>query len=251
VIHLTGTFINAGTVLAGTVAGALLGERLPGRLRETVMDGLGLVTLLVGMDGALAATRPPLTGLVDGAASGGVPILIVLGSVLVGGIVGELILLDDRLTTMGDALKRRFGRGQSRFTEGFVVASLVFCVGPLTILGSIRDGLSGDYSLLAIKAMLDGFAALAFASALGWGVGFSIITILLYQGGLSLAASAVAGAVGDPSASPAIAAVTATGGVLILAIGLRLLRVREIRVANLLPALLLAPLAVVVVERVT
>jgi uncharacterized membrane protein YqgA involved in biofilm formation len=109
--------------------------------------------------------------------------------------------------------------------------------------------LSGDYSLLAIKAMLDGFAALAFASALGWGVGFSVITILVYQGGLSLAASAVAGAVGDPASSPAIAAITATGGVLILSIGLRLLRVREIRVGNLLPALLLAPLAVLVIER--
>ena len=126
--------------------------------------------------------------------------------------------------------------------------SKTFCVGPLTILGSIRDGLSGDYSLLAIKAMLDGFAALAFASALGWGVGFSIITILVYQGGLSLVASSLAGSLGDPAQSPAIAAITATGGLLILAIGLRLLRVREIPVANLLPALLLAPLSVVVIE---
>jgi uncharacterized membrane protein YqgA involved in biofilm formation len=248
VIHLTGTLINVGTVLAGTVVGALLGGRLPGRLRETVMDGLGLVVLVVGMDGALAATRPPLTTVVHGAAAGGAAVLVVLGSVLVGGILGELARIEDGVAAFGRVLKSRFGRGQRRFTEGFVVASLVFCVGPLTVLGSIRDGLSGDYSLLAIKAMLDGFAALAFASTLGWGVGFSVITILIYQGGLSIAASSVAGAVGDPAASPAIAAVTATGGVLILAIGLRLLRIREVRVANLLPALLLAPLAVVAIE---
>jgi uncharacterized protein len=250
VVHLTGTFINVAAVLAGTVAGALLGGRLPERIRLTVMDGLGLVTIVVGVDGALAAFRAPLTELVGGAAAGAVPVLIVLGSVAVGGILGEVIRIESGLEAFGDALKRRFGQGQSRFTEGFVVASLVFCVGPLTILGSIRDGLSGDYSLLAIKAMLDGFAALAFASALGWGVGFSVITILLYQGALSLAAGAVAGAVGDPAASPAVAAVTATGGVLIIGIGLRLLRLREVRVGNLLPALLLAPLAVLVVEQI-
>ena len=223
---------------------------MPERIRETVMDGLGLITIVVGIDQALAATRPPLTTLIDSAAAGGVPILIVLGSVVIGGILGELMRIEDGLAAVGARLKRRFGRDESRFTEGFVVASLVFCVGPLTILGSIRDGLSGDFSLLAIKAMLDGFAALAFASALGWGVGFSVITILVYQGGLSLAASAVAGAVADPASSPAIAAVTAAGGVLIVSIGLRLLRVREVRVGNLLPALLLAPVVVLAIERV-
>lgn len=249
-VHVTGTVINAGTVLAGTAAGTILGERVPERVRETVMDGLGLVTLLVGMAEGFEAFRPPFTTLITGGAAGTVSILIVLGSLVIGGIVGEVIGIERGLAAAGDALKRRFGSGQPRFTEGFVVASLVFCVGPLTILGSLRDGLTGDYSLLAIKAMLDGFAALAFSSALGWGVGFSVLTILVYQGGLSLLAGTVAGAVGDPSQSPAIAAVTATGGLLILAIGLRLLRVREIRVANLLPALAFAPVAVLVVERI-
>ena len=246
--HVTGTLINAGTVLAGTMTGVILGDRLPSRVRDIVMDGLGLVVLVVGMDQALAVARPPLVILVRGAAAGGVPVLIVLGSILVGGIVGELVGIERALNAVGEALKRRFGGGQSRFTEGFVVASLVFCVGPLTILGSLRDGLSGDYSLLAIKAMLDGFAALAFSSALGWGVGFSILTILVYQGGLSVLAGTVSGAVGDPARSPVIAAVTATGGVMVLAIGLRLLRIREVRVANLLPALVLAPAAVAVIE---
>jgi uncharacterized membrane protein YqgA involved in biofilm formation len=160
--------------------------------------------------------------------------------------VGGLARIEVRLNAAGEWLKGRFGRGESRFTEGFVVASLVFCVGPLTILGSIRDGLSGDYSLLVIKATLDGFAAMAFASALGWSVGFSVIVILLYQGGLSIAAGAVAGAFRAPAGNPFIAAVTATGGVLILAIGLRLLRIREVRVANLLPALALAPVGVAI-----
>src|SRR5205807_781141 len=177
---------------------------------------------------------PPLSALTRGS------VLIVLGSVLVGGVLGELIRIEDGLERAGDALKRRFGRGQARFTEGFVVASLVFCVGPLTILGAIQDGLRGDYRLLAIKSLLDGFAALAFASALGWGVGFSIVTILVYQGALSLAASGVAGAFNADE----IAAITAAGGVLIIGIAFRLLEMRTIRVANLLPALVLAPVAV-------
>jgi uncharacterized protein len=233
-VHVTGTLINAGTVLAGTTVGVLLGDRLPGRIRETVMHALGLVTLVIGVDEALVAFRPPLSTLTRGS------VVMILGSVLVGGIVGELLRIEDRLERAGEALKRRFGAGQSRFTEGFVVASLVFCVGPLTILGSIQDGLHGDYQLLAIKAMLDGFAALAFASALGWGVGFSVITILLYQGGLSIAASGVANAL----RAVEVAAITAAGGLLIVGIALRLLDVQRVRVGNLLPSLVLAPLAV-------
>jgi uncharacterized protein len=239
-VHVTGTLINAGTVLVGTAVGTLLGDRLPERIRRTVMDGLGLFVLVVGIDEALAAFRAPLSTFTRAS------VVIVLLSVLVGGVIGELAHIDDGLTRAGEALKRRFGRGQSRFTEGFVVASLVFCVGPLTILGAIDDGLRGDYRLLAIKAALDGFAALAFSSALGWGVGFSIITILLYQGTLSLAASAVAGGLSPET----IAALTAAGGVLILGIGLRLLELRDIRVANLLPALIIAPATVAVMQAI-
>lgn len=235
---MTGTLINAAAVLAGTVLGTLLGGRLPERIRETVMHGLGLFTLVLGVSQGLEAFRPPLADVTRGA------VLIILGSVLVGGVLGELLRIERGLDRAGEALKVRFGRGQARFTEGFVVASLVFCVGPLTILGSIQDGLTGDYQLLAIKSLLDGFAALAFASALGWGVGFSVITILVYQGALSLSASALAGAFSDAM----IAAMSAVGGILIIGIGLRLLSLREVRVANLLPALVLAPAAVAVLE---
>jgi hypothetical protein len=235
---VTGTLINAAAVLAGTAVGTLLGGRLPERIRETVMHGLGLFTLVLGVSQGLEAFRPPLADVTRGA------VLIILGSVLVGGVLGELLRIEGGLDRAGEALKGRFGRGQARFTEGFVVASLVFCVGPLTILGSIQDGLTGDYQLLAIKSLLDGFAALAFASALGWGVGFSVITILVYQGALSLSASALAGAFSDAM----IAAMSAVGGILIIGIGLRLLSLREVRVANLLPALVLAPAAVAVLE---
>lgn len=235
---MTGTLINAAAVLAGTAVGTLLGGRLPERIRETVIHGLGMFTIVLGVSQALEAFRPPLTDVTRGA------VLVVLGSLLVGGVLGELLRIERGLDRAGEALKARFGRGQARFTEGFVVASLVFCVGPLTILGSIQDGLTGDYQLLAIKSLLDGFAALAFASALGWGVGFSVITILVYQGALSLSASALAGVFSDAM----IAAMSAVGGILILGIGLRLLALREVRVANMLPALVLAPAAVAVLE---
>lgn len=235
---MTGTLINAAAVLAGTAAGTLLGGRLPERIRETVMHGLGLFTLVLGLSQGLEAFRPPLSDVTRGA------VLIILGSVLVGGVLGELLRIERGLDRAGEALKARFGRGQARFTEGFVVASLVFCVGPLTILGSIQDGLTGDYQLLAIKSLLDGFGALAFASALGWGVGFSVITILVYQGALSLSATALAGAFSDAM----IAAMSAVGGTLIIGIGLRLLSLRDVRVANLLPALVLAPAAVAALE---
>jgi uncharacterized protein len=237
---MTGTLINVGTVLVGTVLGTLVGGRLPDRFRETVMHVLGLFTLLLGVDAGLQTFQPPLSTVAPRFA-----VLLILGSLLVGGLVGELVGIDRGLTGAGDALKARFGRGQARFTEGFVVASLVFCVGPLTILGSIQDGLTPSFELLAIKSLLDGFAAMAFAAALGWGVGFSALTVLLFQGALTLSAQAA-----EDAFTPAtIAAMTAAGGVMIMGIAFRLLELREVRVANLLPALVLAPVSVALVER--
>jgi uncharacterized membrane protein YqgA involved in biofilm formation len=237
---MTGTFINVGTVLLGTVLGVLLGGRLPDRIRETVIHVLGIFTVLLGVDAGLQSFRPPLSEAVPRFA-----VLVVLGSLLLGSILGEVLNIDGGLNRAGDALKARFGRRQPRFTEGFVVASLVFCVGPLTILGSIEDGLTPGFELLAIKSLLDGFAAMAFAAVLGWGVGFAALTVLVFQGALTLGATALAGVF-----SPAtIAAMTATGGVMIVGIGLRLLDLRQVRVANLLPALVLAPVAVGLIER--
>ncbi len=230
---MIGTLINVMAVLLGGSLGTILGDRLPERVRETVLQGLGLVTLTLGIHLTMETHS----------------ILIVMGSVLLGAVLGEWWRIDARLEALSNWLRDRVAsrgasQGLQHFSEGFITASLVFCIGPMTILGAIQDGLTGDYSLLAIKSMLDGFAALAFASTLGIGVVFSIITLIVYQGGISLLAGLAQNALTDPM----IAEMSATGGVLILAIGLLLLDLKRIRVANLLPALLIAPTIVVILE---
>jgi hypothetical protein len=197
------------------------------------MHGLGLVTLIVGIDLALGTNN----------------ILVPMGSVLVGAMLGEWWHIDRGLERLAEWLKARVSkriahRSMALFTEGFVTASLVFCVGPLTVLGSIQDGLSGDYSLLAIKSMLDGFAALAFASSLGIGVLFSVLTVLVYQGGLSLLAGVAQNVLNDVM----IAEMSAVGGIMIMGIGLLLLDLKRIRVANMLPGLIIAPLVVALLQ---
>ena len=210
-------------MLAGTLVGTLLGARLSEGLQQRVLAGLGLVTLVLGVDYALAwrETNP----------------LIVLGAVLIGGIVGEAVGIERRLQRLGDAIQRRLGGEGSTVSEAFFTASLLFCVGPLAVVGSIQDGLTGDYSALATKALLDGFAAIALASTLGWGVGLAAITVLVLQGGIALAAGAVAPLL----RGEALAALTSAGGILIIGISLRLLAVRDVKVGNFLPALVVAP----------
>lgn len=229
---MTGTILNVVTVLIGGILGAVLGGRLPERVRETVMHGLGLLVLVIGMQMALTTRN----------------LLIVLASILVGGILGELLGIQTRLDALGQKLEERFARGgeAGTFTRGFVTASLIFCVGPLSILGSIQDGLLGDFNLLAIKSTLDGFAGLAFASTLGIGVAFAAIPVLVYQGAISLAAMVLGTALGAVSReTPWVIEMSATGGVLIMGISMILLNLKQVRVANLLPAVLFAPAIVV------
>jgi uncharacterized membrane protein YqgA involved in biofilm formation len=224
---VTGTILNVITVLIGGSLGTALGQRLPEKTRQTVMHGLGLVTIAVGLRMTLDTAN----------------ILIVMGSVLLGGIVGEWWQLEERLQAAGDALQARVPVGTTgTLAQGFVTASLIFCVGPMTILGSIQDGLIGDYSLLAIKSLLDGFAALALASSLGIGVLFSAVTVFVFQGGLSLLARLAQ--VGMTGAM--IAEMTATGGALIMGIGLVLLDIKRIRLASYLPGIFIAPLIVAI-----
>ena len=221
---VTGTFINIAAIVAGTLVGVIVGVRLPAGLQQRVMYGLGLVTLVIGIDYALEwrDTNP----------------LYVLGGVLLGGITGELLDIEGRLKRLGDRIQRAVSRGEhSRVSEGFVAASLLFCVGPLTVIGAISDGLRGDYDALATKSLLDGFASIALAGTLGWGVGLSALTVLVYQGGLSLGA----GLFEDVLVGEALAAMTSAGGVLIIAISLRLLEIRDVRAGNYLPALVFAP----------
>jgi len=235
---MTGTIINIIAVIVGGAIGSTMGARLPQKVRDTVMSGLGLMTITLGMSMALQSKN----------------LLIVMGSVLLGGVLGEWWRIEDGLEAVGRWLEARFGRpddaaeGHS-ITRAFVTASLVFCVGPLTVVGSILDGLTGNYQPLALKSMLDGFAALAFSASLGPGVLFSTLTILVYQGGLSLVAHLLGTNLSGVSAqTPAIIEMGATGGVLIMGIGLILLDLKRIRIGNFLPAIAIAPLVVVVLE---
>lgn len=234
-----GTLVNAATVLLGGTLGLLIGRRLPERTSRVVTDGLGLVTLVIAGTTAAAVGSPALDEAV------GAPLLVVLGAVLLGGITGSLLRLEDRLEGLGDRLQARFGSRQHGFVEGFVTSSLVFCVGPLTILGAISEGVGEGPDQLLLKAALDGFAAIAFAAAFGWGVLASVVTILLVQGGLT----ALGAVLGDFLPTAHLDALTATGGVLLIAVALRLLQLRvvPIRAADLLPALVFAPLLTAVV----
>jgi uncharacterized membrane protein YqgA involved in biofilm formation len=235
------TLVNVATVLAGAVVGVALGNRLPTRTRDVVTDALGLVTLLIAGTSAMAVLSPALRDEVGDSA----PMLIVLGALLVGGITGSLLRLEARIEGLGGWLQRRLSTEtgsaeRARFVEGFVISSLVFCSGPLTILGSLNDGLGNGSDQILLKATLDGFAAVAFAASFGWGVAASAVTIVAVQGSLTLAGVAL----GDVLPDAHLAAITAAGGLLLVAVALRLLRIREIPVADLLPALLVAPLLV-------
>jgi len=243
---MTGTIINIIAVLAGSGLGITIGNRLPDKIHETILRGIGLVVLVLGMQLALTTQNP----------------LIVLASIGVGGVLGEWWNIDGGLKRLGAWLEARFnpetpvpgvpgvnknaaGDEESivKFIGGFVTASLVFEVGPLTILGSIQDGLKGDYRLLAIKSMLDFFTSLALSSSLGIGVAFSALTILVYQGALALLAGQ-AQALLTPDMQTEM---FATGGVMLLGLGIgSLLEIKPIRTANFLPALILAPLIVAI-----
>lgn len=230
---MTGTFLNIATVVLGSILGLIFGARIPDKLKSTVIAGMGLFTAAMGFQMFLNTENP----------------LIVLGALLIGTLLGEWWRIEDGLHRLGEFLEQRFSReeddGSNRFVRGFLTASLLFCVGPMTILGSIQDGLTGDYNLLAVKSVLDGFASIAFASTLGIGVAFSAIIILIYQGGISLLAGQL-----DAIVTPSMMnELTATGGVILIGLALSsLLEIKKIRVGNMLPGLAVAPLIVWVIS---
>lgn len=227
---MTGTLINVATVLIGGILGLFFGARLPERIRQTVIAGLGLFTIGYGLINFIKTENP----------------LIVLGSLLIGALLGEWWKIEDGLQRLAAFLERRFSgkqEGSNKFVRGFLIASILFCVGPMSILGSIQDGLTGDYSILATKAILDGFAALAFTSTLGIGVMFSIVVILVYQGGLSL----LAGQLSQVLTPSMMTEMNAAGGILLVGIAISsLLEIKQIRMGNFIPALIIAPLIVAV-----
>jgi uncharacterized protein len=233
---MIGTIINIGAVLAGGIIGNLLGVRLPDRFKQIVVTGLGLFVLAYGLQMFLSTSNA----------------LVVLGGILTGALVGEWLKIEEGLQEIGKYLERRFIKpkdtdgtsGNSRFVRGFITASLVFCVGPMTILGSLQDGSAGDHSLLVVKSVLDGFGALAFASTLGIGVLFSVAVILLYQGGLSLLAVQLHSII----TTSMMIEMTATGGLIMIGIAISsLLEIKNIRIGSFLPALITTPIIVYIV----
>jgi hypothetical protein len=238
---MTGTVLNIGTVLIGGLVGLLFGARIPDKLKSTVIAGMGLFTAAMGIQMFLNTENP----------------LIVLGSLLIGALLGEWWRIEDGLQNLGKYLEQRFSKadddGSNKFVRGFLTASLLFCVGPMTILGSIQDGLTGDYNLLAVKSVLDGFASLALASTLGVGVLFSIIVVFLFQGGISFLAMQLSTGLTTAMNNPVqltlinsmINELTATGGIVLVGLAISsLLEIKKIRVGNMLPGLLVAPLIV-------
>jgi uncharacterized membrane protein YqgA involved in biofilm formation len=235
----SGTWINVGAILAGTAAGLLAGARMPERLNRTLMQVLGLVTLFVGLGmarGLESASAGPLPG-----------VIVALVSLALGALAGEALGIEERLGSLGEHIRARVGGG-GRFTDGFVTASLLYCIGPMAIVGSIQNGLAFDARTLVLKSALDGVASVALAGVYGVGVGFSVLPILILQGGVSLAAAALARSLPDPATDPRVLLVSGVGGLLVAGIGVNLLlgglgvEGRRIRVGAMLPALLVAPL---------
>lgn len=240
-----GTLINIAAILIGSTIGVLVGHRFPERTRVSVTDALGLVVLVVGAMNLFALADSDYRDAVTEAGT----LLVVLFSILIGGIIGSLLRIEYRLELIGGWLQRRFTKGdepRSRFIEGFVTASLVFCIGPLAILGSLSDGLGQGIEQLTLKSILDGFASLAFASTFGWGVAASAISVGVFQGLITI----IGFFAGSVMPAALIASITATGGVLLLGVGIRMLNIRAIAVGDLLPALVVAPILTAVTSAV-
>jgi uncharacterized membrane protein YqgA involved in biofilm formation len=230
-----GTLINIAAILAGSSLGILLGTRITKKSQKLITDILGLITMLA----AASALLPLWSAEFKNSLPNGAPLLVILAAMLVGGLIGSAFKLEKRLDSFGDALRKKFrASSESRFVEGFVSASLLFVIGPLAILGSISDGMSTGIDQLLLKSSLDFFAGMAFASTLGWGVAASAIPVAIYQGFWSV----IGFFLGNVLSQYQIDAMTICGGLLLVGISLRLLDIKKIPVANLLPALIFAPL---------
>jgi uncharacterized membrane protein YqgA involved in biofilm formation len=219
-IFLTGTLVNTGAIIAGSLIGMTAGKHLPERIKIIAMQGLGLSVILVGLRMALSEESS----------------LAAIGCLLLGALTGELLRIEQRIDRIGEWLKKRTGSDSTTFVQGFVTASILYLTGAMVIVGSIQDGTVGDASTLYIKSLLDGVASVALSSTLGIGVGFSALSVLVVQGAITLLASHL-----DFLRNPAVLnAVTATGGLMILGIGINLLEMARIRIGNFLPALVYA-----------
>jgi uncharacterized membrane protein YqgA involved in biofilm formation len=231
-----GTLVNIVAILLGSAIGVLLGNRLPEKMSRTLTDAMGIVVLVIGALNLAALQDKDFSSAVGATGT----LLVVLGALLLGGVTGSLLKIEERLEQFGSWLQSKTrGKGdRKRFIDGFVNASLLFTIGPMAVLGALQDGLGQGFDILALKSTLDGFTSVAFAATMGWGVAFSAIPVGLWQGLLTILAASV----GAQMSAAVVASVTATGGILLIGTGLRLLQIRMVSVADLLPALLFAPL---------
>ena len=229
----SGTWINVFTVILGTSLGLVLKDLISDKIQTIITQGIGLLTLWIGISMANSMGEVEAGG-INGAVLG-------LLAIAFGGVIGELLGIEEKLAVFGDWLKHKF-KGKGLFTEGFVASSLLFCIGPMTLIGSFNNGLNGDNTLLTLKATMDGIISVALTNIYGVGVGFSAIIVLVYQGGLSLLAGLIGTAVPQADNNPYILIITGIGGLMIMAIGCNLLEIAKIRVGSFLPAIALAPI---------
>lgn len=227
---MVGTIVNVGAIIVGATAGVVLRKGIPERFNQTIIQGIALTVMIIGIQMAVSSKN----------------ILVVVLSIVVGGLTGEILKIEERLDSFGLWIEERLGDGQGDFARGFVTASLVYCVGAMAIVGSIQDGLQGNPATLFVKALLDGVSAVFFASTMGLGVAFSAIPVLLYQGSITLLAQYVQAVL----TQPVIIEMTATGGILILGIGIKILGIKEIRVGNLLPSIFYAVAISIIFQKV-
>jgi uncharacterized membrane protein YqgA involved in biofilm formation len=238
----SGTLVNVATIVGGASLGVLIGGRLPDRIRGLITDVLGLITIL----GAATALVPIAGQRYVDALPQGWPLLAILASLLIGGVIGSAANLESRLEGFGHYLRVKFkADGQGTFVEGFLSSSLLFVIGPLAILGSISDGMGTGTDQLILKSSLDFFAAMAFAASLGWGVAASAIPVGIYQGLWTVVGFGLGNVLSDYQ----VDAMTIVGGLMLVSIGLGLLKIKTIAVGNLLPALIVAPLLVGLLHR--
>lgn len=219
---MLGTIVNTLAIIVGAALGKWAGGALKEEMQQVVMQAIGLGVVLIGLSMAITTNN----------------ILVVLVSLVLGGIIGELLAIEHQLAKMGRAMEKMFsnGRGETTFVKGFVSASLLYCVGAMAIMGALESGLTGQHTTLYAKSLLDGVSAVILASSLGWGVAFSAVSVFLYQGSITL----LAGWLGTILTDPVVTEMTAVGGLLIFAIGLDLLSIKKFKVGNLLPAVFIA-----------
>ncbi|TJX14925.1 DUF554 domain-containing protein [Tissierella creatinini] len=214
---MLGTIVNAGAIILGALFGIIIKKGIKESYKDTIMNGIGLSVVLIGLMGGIEAKN----------------IILVIASIVIGSLIGEALDIDKRLDHLGLSMESRFGKGDSNFSKGFVTGSLIYCIGAMAIVGSLESGLSGNHETLFAKSILDGITAILFASSLGIGVAFSAIPVFIYQGAITLLATVIK----DYLTSEAINEMSAVGGLLILAIGINLMGFKKIKVANMLPAI--------------